>query len=65
MPAEIAAFEDVHCIRSTVAAALVVIEGEEFWIPASQIEEESEVRRDGDEGTLVIRMWCARQKGLV
>jgi hypothetical protein len=56
--------DDVLCINSTAKACLVLIEGEEYWIPQSQIDDDSEVWEKNDEGTLVISEWIAEQKGL-
>ncbi len=50
--------------RATDKAILCVIEGEEVWIPQSQIDDESEVWKAGDEGTLVIPLWLAEEKGI-
>ncbi len=60
-------FRDVVCKKETPAALLCVIDGEEHWIPKSQVDDESEVFDDQDnkEGTLVISEWIATQKGLV
>jgi hypothetical protein len=55
---------DVHALRSTESAVLCLIENEEIWIPQSQIDDESEVWEEGDNGTLVISLWIAEQKGL-
>ena len=52
-------------IKSTDKAVLIETEGEEFWIPQSQIEDDSEVWEEGDEGTLVITDWIAEKKGLL
>ena len=56
--------DDVRCIRETDAAIQVVIEGAKHWIPKSQIDDDSEVNEEGDEGQLVITEWIAEQKGL-
>lgn len=43
-------------------------EGDEFWIPKSQIHRESEITeksKKGDTGILVIPRWLAIEKGLV
>lgn len=37
---------------------------DEAWIPKGQIDDDSEVYRDGTEGTLVISEWLGRKKGL-
>ena len=55
---------DVEAIRSTDKAVLCRIEDEEVWIPQSQIDDESEVWEEGDQGTLVISQWLADQKVL-
>lgn len=58
-------FLDVYCKAETTKACLCVIDGEEHWIPKSQIVEESEVYEEGQEGVLVLTQWIAEQKGLV
>lgn len=56
---------DVHCKHATDKAILV--EGgdldDEEWIPLSQVSDESEVMDIDDEGTLIITLWLAEQKG--
>jgi hypothetical protein len=49
---------------ATTKAILVVCEGEEAWIPTSQIHDDSEVYKAGTEGTLVIPRWVAEMKEL-
>lgn len=58
---------DAVCTKETDAALLCVIEGEEHWIPKSQVSDDSEVFDDQDnaEGTLVVSEWIAKQRGLV
>lgn len=54
-------------ISATSAAVLVRIEGYEggnVWIPQSQIHDDSEVSKLGDEGDLIITQWIAEQKGI-
>jgi len=53
---------DVKAIAATVNAILVCIDDEEFWIPQSQVDDDSDVYAEGDEGTLVITEWLANQK---
>ena len=53
---------DVKAIAETVSAILVCIDDEQFWIPTSQIDDDSEVYADGHEGTLVITEWIAERK---
>lgn len=62
---EKATFEDIEVKRETDAAILVEIEGEEYWIPKSQIDDDSEVFTTGTSGKLVISEWIAKEKGLV
>lgn len=57
--------EDVVCKHATDKAILVEIDGEDFWIPQSQITDDSEVWKGGDEGTLVITEWIATQESLL
>jgi len=58
-------FENVICKAETDKAILVEIEGEEVWIPQSQVDDDSHVWAKGDEGLLIISDWIAEQKGLV
>jgi len=60
-----AEFEDVNCIKETEKALLVEIEGEEVWVPKSVVHDDSEVYAEDDQGTLVVKRWWAREKGLV
>lgn len=55
---------DASCIAETDLAILVDIEGEEFWIPKSQVHDDSEVYQEGDEGLLVISKWIAEKEGI-
>ena len=60
-------FHDVVAKRDTGKALLVVIEGEEKWIPQSVIHPDSEVF-DADEnstGTLIVKRWWAEKEGLL
>lgn len=58
---------DAVCKRATPKALLVEIDGDEHWIPKSQIHDDSEVydADENSEGTLVITEWIAKQKGLL
>jgi len=58
-------FEDVVGVKDTGKALLVLLDGEEVWIPHSQIDEDSEVYGEGDEGTLVITEWFAEKEGMI
>lgn len=59
---------DVLVKHATEKALLVEHEGEELWIPLSQIDGDSEIYAEhqvGEEGVLVVTDWLAEQKGLV
>ena len=56
--------ENVVAKRETEAALLCEIDGEDHWIPKSQIDEDSEVYAEGHQGSLVITQWIADQKGI-
>lgn len=58
-------FKDVKCIKETAAALLCLIGDDEVWMPKSQVDDDSEVASEGDEGVLVITEWIAIQKGLL
>jgi hypothetical protein len=62
---ECTAFADCMGIHATDSALLVEIEGEELWIPFSQIHPDSEVDDPDQMGILVISNWIAEQKGLL
>lgn len=54
---------DCTFIRETDAAVLVEIEGEEYWIPLSQV---SRMRHTPDgEGAITFSSFIALQKGLI
>lgn len=56
--------EGARAIKETELALLCEIDGDEVWIPKSQIDEkDSEVLEEGDEGTVVVTNWWARQNG--
>lgn len=51
-------FKNCICVKDTGKAILVENEdGESAWVPQSQVDEDSEVYSDGDEGTLVVSKW--------
>lgn len=58
-------FNDVSVDAETPKAILVTLDGEEHWIPKSQISDDSEVYTSGTEGKLIISTWIAKEKGLV
>ena len=53
---------DVTVKRETKEAILIEVDEEEYWIPKSQIHDDSEVYRDGDEGDIIISEWIASKK---
>lgn len=53
--------DDVKCTHKTEKALLCVIDGEDIWIPKSQVHDLSEVYDVGHEGTLVVSLWLAEQ----
>lgn len=57
----------VKVIKATNKAILVDIPGclSPLWIPQSQIEDDSEVWKEGDEGDLVVTEWIAEKKDLL
>jgi len=60
---------DIHVTLKAKSKAAILVEdedGEEVWIPNSQIDDDSEIWEDsekGEEGKLVISEWLATQKG--
>lgn len=61
----IAKFDDVRAIAATAKALLCNINGDEHWVPLSQVHDDSEVYEKGHEGTLVVNAWWAHKAGLV
>jgi hypothetical protein len=58
-------FDDVTVVRETDNAILCEFpDGNEEWIPKSQIHDDSEVYKFGTDGTLIIPRWLAQAKGL-
>jgi hypothetical protein len=43
---------------------LVEIDGEDHWIPKSQVQAGTDVEDEGDIGTIVLPKWLAEEKGL-
>ena len=61
---ETVSFTDVTVSKATSKALLCVIDGDEYWIPKSQISQDSEVFNEDSEGTLIVSQWIAGEKGL-
>lgn len=59
------AIDEVEAKGQSEKALLVEIGFEDFWIPFSQIDDDSEVYQRGDEGTIIITRWIAEKKGLI
>lgn len=57
--------EKVEVQAVTAKALLVRYEGEDQWIPLSQVHKDSEVTKKGDSGLLIIPLWLAKEKGWV
>lgn len=56
----------VVVLRETDAALLIQFEdGNEAWVPKSQIDDDSEVYEEDHEGMLIITAWLAKQKGWI
>jgi hypothetical protein len=60
---------EVTVMRITDKAYLVELENlenktEQMWIPKSQVKE-TDCLAEGDEGTMEITAWIAKQKGLL
>jgi hypothetical protein len=53
-------------VRETDKALLVRLEdGEEVWLPLSQISEPDSYREGDENGTISVTEWIAEQKGLL
>lgn len=62
--AEKVEIDDCTGVRATEKALLVrFADGDTHWIPQSQIDDDSEVYRPGDEGTLIVNEWWAKKEG--
>jgi hypothetical protein len=60
-------FDNVVALRETDKALCCKLETHDrpIWFPLSHIDDDSEVWRVGDEGTLIVSEWLAAQKGLI
>lgn len=62
-------FERVQVKHATDKAMLCVIDGDEHWVPHSQVHDDSDVYYEdgkviGDGGKLVVKPWWAEKNGL-
>jgi hypothetical protein len=57
--------DDATCVRVTDDGACInsPFFGEETWIPRKGIHEDSDIQDEGDEGTLLVEGWLARDRG--
>jgi hypothetical protein len=60
---KLVAIPATEAIVQTDRALLVMINGDEVWVPLSQIAKGSEVREPGDIGTLVVSEWWFGKQG--
>lgn len=58
-------FDDVEVLQDSGKAICVRVDDKEVWIPKTLIHDDSEVYKEGTEGTLVIPEWLAIEKELV
>lgn len=57
-------FKGAKCVGETRKAIRVVLaDGTADWLPKHFVDDDSEVYKNGDEGTLVVSDWIAEQKG--
>lgn len=55
---------DVTCTNETAQALLCIVEGVERWVARSQVLPESQVKRLGDSGELILTEYVAGTEGL-
>jgi len=60
-------FDNVIAKAMTTKALLCEIDGEQYWIPLSQIDDDSEVfdAKEHSEGKLIVTEWIAAEKNLI
>jgi hypothetical protein len=64
-PDEYFSLGEVEVVAVTAAAALLVIDDEEVWIPKSQMDpDDAEQLRRGEVCPVSITAWIAQQKGI-
>ena len=60
--------ENAECMREKPKALEIwapKFQKAAFWVPKSQVHDDSEVYKEGDRGTLIISGWLAEQKGWI
>lgn len=55
--------EEVNCTVDTNKAILVNVDGEDHWVPKSQIDAASECFEAGTSGSLIVTQWFAEKAG--
>lgn len=55
---------EVQCLGESAKAILVAVNGDEHWIPKTQVHDDSDVFAKGHTGKLVISKWIAIQREL-
>ena len=51
----------VTCLRETAKALYCQQDDDSYWIPKSQVSDDSDVSEKGDSGNLVFTKWLARE----
>ncbi len=59
--------DEATCIAETNDALKVESNffDEDEWIPKKAVHEDSDIEKNGDEGTLLVEAWLARDRGWV
>lgn len=58
-------YYDAKCIKATKKALWIQVGSSKFWVPKAVVHEDSDVRKTGDAGTLVVEEWWAGSRGAV
>lgn len=54
---------EAYVLRHTAKAVLISYEGEELWLPRSQLIDDNELPQEG-EARVKMTAWIAKEKGL-
>lgn len=57
--------ENCKILNERVLSVLCEIEGEQYWLPKSQLDVERGIGKEGEEGDLVVAEWIAMEKGII
>lgn len=52
-------------VRETPAAFLLLVAGEEYWIPKSQVSDAGVYSEGDKDATISVTEWIAKEKGLL